>query len=78
MLELETEQPEQIERLPAQDLAALVNQQHAARIAALQAQLEEAKLSNVMLSLRLKHKLGEADSVNTTTGIISRAEASRA
>lgn len=68
----------ELERLPAEELSRLVAQQNAARLTALQAQLEEAKFSNLVLSMRLKHNLSETDSVDTNTGIISRAEASRA
>ena len=61
------------ERLPAEELSKLVAQQNAARFAALQAQLEEGKFTNLILSMRLKHNLSETDSVDTNTGIITRA-----
>lgn len=55
-----------------QDLKILTDQLKGCQIAALQAQLEEAKYNNILLSLRIKYNLGEQDQIDSKTGTITR------
>jgi hypothetical protein len=69
-----SEEAEQtIERLPQDQLVNLIQQQANAKLASVQSQLEQLKLDNIILTLKHEHNLSDSDSVNSNTGIITRA-----
>lgn len=59
------------EKISAEEMLALVNQQAVAKTTAQQAQIEELKFNNVLLTLRIKYSLAETDSIDPN-GVIKR------